>query len=79
MYFLVWILLGSFVLLNLLLVIILDAYVEVAEEIKQEELEEQARLEEERALLGEQEGGAASSLPTLEDSAASAASGVRTT
>jgi hypothetical protein len=47
-YFLVWILLGSFVLLNLLLVIILDAYVEVAEEIKQEEA---------RALIGK--GGTA--------------------
>ena len=37
-FFVVWILLGAFVLLNLLLVIILDSYVEVAEEMKEEEL-----------------------------------------
>ena len=36
-YFFLWILLGAFVLLNLLLVIILDSYVEVAEEMKEEE------------------------------------------
>ena len=42
-YFFTWIMLGAFVLLNLLLVIILDSYVEVAEEMKEEE---------KRALIG---------------------------
>jgi hypothetical protein len=42
-YFILWILLGAFVLLNLLLVIILDSYVEVAAEMKEEE---------ERAMIG---------------------------
>eukprot|EP01052_Picozoa_sp_SAG31_P023053 SAG31_NODE_1869_length_7028_cov_2.847164_4_plen_1132_part_00 len=44
-WFVLWILIGSFVLLNLLLVIILDSYVEVAEEMHEEEEREKKLLE----------------------------------
>lgn len=44
-WFILWILVGSFVLLNLLLVIILDSYVTVADEMHEEEAREQRILD----------------------------------